>query len=108
MSSIEDQYKQALCDAANRNGITLQPSSISETFAIKNLARGTAIKCFRVDVAEAAVLPMIASLGTFRQSFHGVILPDTEQLVDVECVLSGPRMNNLPVDWSGVPTGTIG
>ncbi len=108
MASIEAQFKQALCDAARRIGITIQPTSISETFALNNPARGTAVKCYRIEVAKPTELPALARLGIFKQSFHGVYVPGNPHRIDVDCVLSGPQMQNQPVDWFGAPTGALG
>ena len=108
MASIEALFKNALCEEALRRGINLQPDAICESFALTNAAHGTAVKCFRVDVNSIDDLPKLAGLGAFRRSYPGVICAATAQILDVDCVLSGPLLQSTPVDWFGVPTGALG
>ena len=79
MASIEALFKNALCEEALRRGINLQPDAICESFALTNAARGTAVKCFRVDVNSTDDLPKLADLGFLNPSYPRVNCASTAQ-----------------------------
>ncbi|MDO8278163.1 MAG: hypothetical protein Q7T63_08560 [Burkholderiaceae bacterium] len=104
MSSREVLFKRAVCDEAQRLGIQLDADAVQPCFAITNHARGTAVRCYRVEVSDPAELPKLAGLGVFKRVFAGVPYHELGMKLDVDYVLSGPTMNGKPVDWFGAPT----
>lgn len=106
MPTIEAQFKNDLCDEAQRLGLSVKASSIKETFALTNAARRTKVVCFRIRVAQRKQLHKLSALARFARTYtpeEGAGSVET-----VACVLAGPAMNDRPVDWSGTPTEAMG